>query len=586
MGEVGAPGCVASDVSIFDTGMRRTRAFRPDRLVASTVGVQLRSNKTCPTRLVRQYLPGKTCESSLDTACSQSDYNNLAPPTGAPGNGRAIAVRCDRETPRQRGTMENMTRRVLRTTSARASAGHTGRPFATKIAVRFGWVPMLLAAFCADAATINASPSDYLSKLRALDPGDTLQLAPGNYDDPDDVPGLPFFGMHGEPGRPIVVQGPASGPRAVILGRSSHNTVRFSGSSYIVIRNLEIDGRDRGADAVNAQGVSHNITLDNLYIHGVGSDQQIVGISTKAPAWDWTIRNCVIEQAGTGIYLGNSDGSLPFVRGVIENNLIFDTIGYNMQIKHQNPRSSVAGMPVSPSRTIIRNNVFSKKNNSSGGGLARPNLLLGTFPQSGPGRDDIYEVYGNFLYSNPSGEPLMQAEGNLAIYNNLFVNPVGEALWIQPHHGTPNEVRVFNNTVVARDLGIRISGGSSEHQQTVVANAAFAATPIQGGQASGNTTGSYASASNQLGQPFANPGAGLDLYPLQGKLKGPSVDTSSYAGQYSNWDRDFNGALHDGTFKGAYAGQGANPGWQPGIARQPASGAPTPPPAPLNLRVR
>lgn len=434
----------------------------------------------------------------------------------------------------------------------------------------------------AEAATLNATPSNYLSKLRSLKAGDTLKLAPGNYDDTSDAPGLPFFDMNGEPGRPIVVEGPASGPPAVLLGRSTHNTVRFVDASYIVVKNIEINGRERGGDGVNAQGTAHHITLENLYIHGVGANQQVVGISTKAPTWSWTIRNCVIEGAGTGMYLGDSDGSEPFVRGVIENNLFFDTIGYNMQIKHQSPRSAVAGMPTSPSRTIIRNNVFSKERNSSSGGSARPNLLLGAFPSSGAGKDDMYEVYGNFFFTNPTGEPLMQAEGNLAIYNNVFVNPVGEALWIQPHNGTVREVRVFNNTVVARDLGIRISSGQTENKQTVVANAVFATTPIQGGQASSNTTGNYAAASANLAKPFAAPGSGLDLYPRAGKLRGSAVNTSTYRNQFTDWNRDFNGAIHDNTYRGAYAGQGPNPGWLPRIARKAAG---SPPPAPTNLRV-
>ena len=153
-------------------------------------------------------------------------------------------------------------------------------------------------------------------------------------------------------------------------------TVRFDNASYIIVRNVEIDGRDRGGDGVNSQGNSHHITLENVVIRGVGGNQQIVGISTKATVWDWTIRNCEIYGAGTGLYLGDSDGSVPFIRGLIENNLMVDTIGYNMQIKHQNGRPNLAGIPTGNSQTIIRHNVFSKANNASGGGNARPNLLV------------------------------------------------------------------------------------------------------------------------------------------------------------------------------------------------------------------
>ena len=90
---------------------------------------------------------------------------------------------------------------------------------------------------------------------------------------------------------------------------------------------------------------AHHITLENLLIRGHGNNQQTVGISTKCPAWNWVIRHNTIIGAGTGMYLGDSDGSAPFVAGVIEQNLIVDTIGYNLQIKHQRPRPDVAGMP-------------------------------------------------------------------------------------------------------------------------------------------------------------------------------------------------------------------------------------------------
>ena len=73
---------------------------------------------------------------------------------------------------------------------------------------------------------------------------------------------------------------------------------------------------------------------------------------------------------------------------------------------------------------VIRRNVFSKSSNSSTGSLARPNLLVGHSPLSGTGVDDRYEIYGNFFFQNPT-EALFQGEGNVALYDNLFVNASG-----------------------------------------------------------------------------------------------------------------------------------------------------------------
>lgn len=411
------------------------------------------------------------------------------------------------------------------------------------------------------------NPTTYLSLLSNLKPGDTLILEAGNYDDPNDVPGLPLFDLNGTPTQPITITGPDSGSRPVLLGRSMHNTIRFDNSSYITVRNLEVDGRDLGGDGVNSQGISHHITLENLYIHGVGADQQIVGISTNsAPTWNWVIRGCVIAGAGTGMYLGSPTGDNPFVAGVIEHNLFRDTIGYNIEIKHQNSRPSIAGMPTARSSTIVRHNVFSKSGNSSGGSMARPNLLVGHFPLSGTGMDDVYEIYGNFFYQNPS-EVLFQGEGNIAFHDNLLVNDYGSAANIQPHHDVPRMIRVFHNTVVAKNSGISVTGGSTSYQQKVIGNAVFAASPINAVDQTGNITDSYANTKNYLNNPAGALGQ-LDLYPKIGMLKGTALDAGSF-NTFTDWDLDFNGALRDGVFRGAYTAEGGNPGWLPKLENKP-----------------
>ena len=375
---------------------------------------------------------------------------------------------------------------------------------------------------------INATPSDYLSKVRALTAGDTLVLAAGTYDDPNDAPGLPIFNLNGTASAPITITGAGDAGQTVLLGRSTHNTIRFSNSSYVIVRNLTVDGRDLGGDGVNAQGVSHHITIENLIIRGVGGDQQIVGISTNgAPTWNWTIRGNTIIGAGTGMYLGNSDGTNPFVAGVIERNVVRDTIGYNLQIKHQAPWPGISGLPTGKTNTVIRHNVFTKGGNSSTGSLARPNVLIGDVPASGPGADNGYEVYGNFFYQNPT-EALFQAEGNVAFYANLMVSRTGSAVNVQPHNGSVRAIRVFGNTVVAAGSGISVTGGSAAYTQQVTGNAVFAATPISAVGATANVTDSYANAGKYLNNPTGALGQ-LDLFPKAGALRGAAIDTAGVA---------------------------------------------------------
>jgi hypothetical protein len=414
---------------------------------------------------------------------------------------------------------------------------------------------------------LDAGPSDYRGLLATLGPGDLLRFAPGTYAD-----GLPFVEHHGEPDHCIVVEGPESGPPAVFTGRSCCNTVSLRDSSYLVIKNLELDGLGLAVDGVKAEGDAdfvHHVTIENLYVHGHGANQQIVGVNTKCPAWNWVVRRNVIEGAGTGMYFGGSGGDAEFVNSLIEHNLVFDTIGYNVQVKHQIGRDVGLGMP-SAGVTVIRHNVFSKANGGSSGDDARPNLLVGHWPLAGPGSDDDYLIYGNFFYQNPN-EGLFQGEGNVIFYDNLLVNDFGAAVRIQPHNDVPRRIRVFHNTVVADGTTVSITGGNMAFEQRLVGNALFGDPPDAYTQVD-NVSDTYAAAAGYLVNPdggLAGPSDRLDLFPLPGALQG-SVDTSGLEA-YEDADVDFNGTPRSASFRGAYAGAGANPGWLPALDRKPES---------------
>ena len=180
--------------------------------------------------------------------------------------------------------------------------------------------------------------------------------------------------------------------------------------------------------------------------------QQTDAISTKTPTWGWIIRGNTITGAGTGLYLGNSDGTDPFIGGLIENNLIQNPIGYDAEIKFQTPRPTVPGMPTGQSVTIIRNNVFIKNDQASPDGN-RPNLLVGGFPSTGAGSTDWYEVYGNLFIHNPR-EALFQASGRVTIHDNVFVDGQYTALRLQSQDLPLQTAYVYNNTIYSSQMGI------------------------------------------------------------------------------------------------------------------------------------
>jgi len=415
---------------------------------------------------------------------------------------------------------------------------------------------------------VVGTPDTYRALLGNLQPGDTLSLEAGTYER-----GLPISGLHGEPDNPVVITGPKTGEPAVFLGSRDQawNTVQINNSSYLTVQYLKLDGLDVPfLDAVNAGGITHHITLDNLEIVRHGAHQLTVGVATRGPAWDWVIRNCKIIGAGTGMYLGNWQGrNWPFVGGLIEHNLFVDTVGYNVQIKQMNSRSyesgePIPGMPAEMRKTIIRHNVFSKASQPSPPTEgARTNLLVGHFPLTGPGSDDVYEIYGNFFYENTT-EALFQGEGNIALYNNVFVNSSGSAINIQPHNDVPRNINVFHNTIVASGSGIKVRGIDTDFVQRVAGNAVFAGTPISADSPvvqRDNITAAYVSASDYLVSPNGAPDqGGLDLYPLAGVLQAEAMDMAAFR-SFSDQGLDFNGDQRTAVFLGAYAGEASNNGW-------------------------
>lgn len=437
---------------------------------------------------------------------------------------------------------------------------------------------------------ITATSANYTSYISGLGPGDTLFLSAGNYTNQ-----LNLNNKNGTALAPIVIMG--DGQNTVFLGNACCNTVNLTDCSYIVLKNFKIDGQNINyIDGVKAGGganhFAHHITVEGLTIVNNGGniegDNQTVGISTKCAAWAWTIRNNTIIAAGTGIYLGNSDGTSPFVGGLIENNLVINTRGYNMQIKAQNNgvRDIFPGTSVDSQKTIVRYNVWSKDVGSTQigqGDGSRPCVLFGHFPPSGNGSHDIYEVYGNFFYNNPT-EALIQITANTALYNNVFVNQVSPTDYgtvvITNHEGfPPRDIRVFHNTVVStsQEGGIVLYSPNTSYQQYCYANAVFSnGSPVLGfgANAVDNITDTYLHASNYVKAPFEVI-PGLDVFPLSGQLQG-ALTSSSLFTTHADYGLDFNGDTYDWTYRGAYADDGINQGWTLALEIRPTpEGTPT-----------
>ena len=356
------------------------------------------------------------------------------------------------------------------------------------------------------ADIIHGHPHNYRALLAQLKPGDVLELAPGEYD------GLPIRNVHGRADAPITVTGHAD--KTVIVANPIRNMVSIINASHVVIRNLRLDGRGIVTDGVVCERESawaHHITIQNLTMINFAADRFAVGIATRCPAWEWIIRANRIVKPGTGMYLGGSDGTAPFFAAIIEDNEIHNPIGYGIQIKHQIARPQIEGMPSTKSVTVIRRNRIVKSDGASTGSDARPSLLVGHFPAAGAGSADSYVIHSNVFYDNPS-EALFQGEGNVALYNNVLVNPHGDAVNLRPHNGRPRAVYVFHNTVVAAGVGISVEGGDPDFEQYVGGNVVFASRPLEGVIGGRNFVASRDRARVHLVNPDGPPSE-LDLNP-------------------------------------------------------------------------
>jgi len=248
------------------------------------------------------------------------------------------------------------------------------------------------------------------------------------------------------------------------------------------------------------------------------------------------------------------------VAGIIEDNLVENPIGYCMEIKFQLPRPSVPGVPAGPSSTIIRNNVFIKNDQPSPVGN-RPNVLVGGFPDSGPGSTDLYEIYGNFFDHNPR-EALFQGSGRISFHDNILVDGQYAAAVFRSQDLPLKLAYVYNNTIYTSQAGIKF-GSLATQDDAVVGNLVFAGAPISGSIAhvADNVVDSIANAVNYVNQPSFVLGS-MNFYPLAGEAQGTPLDMSKFATNM-DYNLDFNQTAESTfAFRGAYAGAGVNPGWE------------------------
>jgi hypothetical protein len=340
-------------------------------------------------------------------------------------------------------------------------------------------------------------------------------------------------------------------------------------SSYLRLHGLRIIGDENSPmhaiELASDSEYAHHIILQELHIFGFNKSVSRCAIITQSPAWDWTIKLNVIEDVGTGLSLGGNNSSSAFIRGIIEQNAILQTLGHAIFIARQDQRPSVSGVPRKRASTIIRQNVVSKSESSQMNVSGKSIVLLESQPRSGFEENDDYQIYGNFFYENVfRDQALIVASGNVRFHNNILVNRRGDAA----RFGSPTEslraLDCFNNTVIASQSGITVENTTVGYERRVVGNAVFASTPISnpGGFSDQNLSEGFEAASRYLNDPET-----FDFYPIANSLQGPAIDLEYYE-SLLDYNLDFNLEQRSGHTRGAYHDTGRNLGWRVHLGRK------------------
>ena len=177
-------------------------------------------------------------------------------------------------------------------------------------------------------------------------------------------------------------------------------------------------------------------------------------------------------------------------------------------------------------------------------------MLLGHWPLSGRGAADRYLVYGNLFFDNPT-EALLQAEGNLVIYNNVFINRQGDGVMLREHNDVPRAVEMFGNTILARGIGIRLRSADPAFRQQVDGNAVFSAGVELASMTAANLVDSYEAAASALQRPFGSARA-PDLAPAARGFDGERESSNARA-LLPDVRLDFDRKPRGSTTTGAYA---------------------------------
>lgn len=176
--------------------------------------------------------------------------------------------------------------------------------------------------------TVVRDAQELRTALRSAQPGDTILLAPGEYEG-----GLYVERLFGQPDKPILIV--AQDPQKPPVIRGGSNGIHIARASYVQLHHLTFVGaRYNGInidDGGQYDSPTHHILLKGITVRGVGPEGNCDGIKLSGVT-DFRVEGCTIERWGDG---GQGIDMVGCHRGVIEGcTLRFtDDKGFGVQAK-------------------------------------------------------------------------------------------------------------------------------------------------------------------------------------------------------------------------------------------------------------
>ena len=320
----------------------------------------------------------------------------------------------------------------------------------------------LLLASSARAAQ-TAPGADLCAAINALQPGEELALAPGDYAGPCTIH------RGGRPGSPIVIRAldPGQRPRIVYPGASAN--VLDVKADHVTIRGLAFGPTAPGVDGVRVFARA-GVSVTDCEFDGLGGIAIAANhVSTSGLS---VLRNVITNSGSTGMYFGCHEGVECVVSGLrVEDNFIEHInaadpeIGYGVQVKlnstgiirnnvivdTKGPGIMVYGARDGLSRVIVERNVVMGSRTSSGivigGGPATVlnNVVLlnrdagiGLEDYGGRGLLRSIVVAHNTVYKNVGAGILIPEERplrDIVVRSNAVQARAGTAAWPGPRPG-------------------------------------------------------------------------------------------------------------------------------------------------------